>query len=186
MPVELISFTGNKQGKTNVVKWQTSRELNIATFEIERSTDGVTFLLKGNKTPKGTASTGSSYDLVDDKPNMGNNYYRLKITDNDGTVRYSNVINLPFESKVAVISTIYPNPTKGNLNVSVFSPKDEDVTVLIHNTDGKVLFQQYIAVQASVQKQIVVDASLFAKGLYTISLVDNAGVPVSTVKFAKE
>jgi len=43
LPIELISFTGRKEGAVNILQWATASELNNDFFKIQRSTNGVDF-----------------------------------------------------------------------------------------------------------------------------------------------
>ena len=78
LPVELSEFTADYQPDVHVVDlfWSTASERINDRWEVEKSTDGVNFeiinVVKGN----GTTNTESQYYTVDEKPNIGMNYYR--------------------------------------------------------------------------------------------------------------
>ena len=94
------------------LRWSTGIEHNAAQFEVQRSADGSVFEkitavpVKGNN---------SEYQLVDQHPNEGANYYRLKQIDLDGRFKLSNVAMAKWEAG-AVIG-VFPNPTSGHFNI---------------------------------------------------------------------
>ena len=63
LPVEMVDFRGYTKGGKNYLSWETTNELNIAHFDIERSDNGKDFIKIG--TVKGSNST---YQFVDDSP----------------------------------------------------------------------------------------------------------------------
>ena len=93
VPVKLKSFKGSWRDENAILSWQTEFEENVNSFDIQHSTNGIDFKTIGSIEPS-NRSTGSSYTFTH-KPIMpGNNYYRLAMRDNDGTVEYSRIVNL--------------------------------------------------------------------------------------------
>jgi hypothetical protein len=87
----LLQFTAEVQSNTVVLSWRTGVEVNLASFEVQRSTTGTNFYNIGIVEPTGSYS---EYQFVDDnllKQTIRTYYYRLKMVDNDGTVTYSEV-----------------------------------------------------------------------------------------------
>jgi trimeric autotransporter adhesin len=74
-----------------------------------------------------------SYDYLDKSPIKGANQYRLKIEDLNGNISYSNVVTVMY-SNTGVLTTdnilVYPNPTRGALNLNITAP---NTTSLIYN-----------------------------------------------------
>lgn len=94
MPLHLINFYAQKEFQNVLITWITVNEINNMTqFTIERSIDGINF------TPITTMYSQNnyyeeSYSFTDKKPYNGINYYRLKQTDLNGSVSYSNTISI--------------------------------------------------------------------------------------------
>lgn len=136
VPVNIISFSGERAGKENILYWTTSHEENTAHFDLERSADGVHFARLGTVPAAGNSSTEKHYQYNDTDPMQGYNYYRLKIFDTDGTFKYSNIILL----KVSGVSSlsVYPNPTTKTLNVHITGIDDNtNVSAFIFDATGK-------------------------------------------------
>lgn len=97
LPVELVTFTAteNKPGIVSL-KWETKTESNSNYFVIERSNDGINFSEINTVYANGY---GSIYNDEDTDPLTGDNYYRLRIVDNDESYEYSNIIIIRIEER---------------------------------------------------------------------------------------
>ncbi|WP_146202213.1 hypothetical protein [Dyadobacter jejuensis] len=106
LPVTLISFTATKvsggaERSTALLIWQTSSEVNSDRFDIERSQDGKKWSSIGNVAAGGDKSSNTNYSFIDktptyDRTRPGENLYRLKMIDKDGTFAYSRIQSLDF------------------------------------------------------------------------------------------
>ena len=93
IPVELMSFNGKVQNKTDAaLNWQTASERGNAFFDIERSFDGTKFEKIGQIKGNGTSNTPHFYNFIDRNVANGFVYYRLRQTDFDGKEVLSNVV----------------------------------------------------------------------------------------------
>jgi hypothetical protein len=111
LPIELISFKGNvlEDNKVQLV-WSTASEEDNKEFQIEHSTDGLTWNTIDFIQGAGTTSTIRNYKYIHDKPSQGDNYYRLKQIDYSGKINITIIIVVKVLSKLKV----YPNPVGGN------------------------------------------------------------------------
>jgi hypothetical protein len=96
LPVELISFTGEKYLSSVLLKWETASETNNDYFIVERATDQDPFSAIGNVNGNGNSTQLINYSFTDYHPTTGNNYYRLKQTDYNGAFKYSNILSVNF------------------------------------------------------------------------------------------
>ncbi|MBL7815007.1 MAG: T9SS type A sorting domain-containing protein [Saprospiraceae bacterium] len=119
LTAELLTFKGQHTdpkdsfGKGgNVLTWSTANEQNINQFEVERSSNGVSFQKIGEVKAKGS---NSIYRFLDESRIL-QSYYRLKMVDVvTNKVDYSKIISI--ESKGATKVRIYPSVTNGQLIV---------------------------------------------------------------------
>jgi hypothetical protein len=119
LPVELISFTGRKEGDANLLNWSVATEKDNDYFVIERSINGIDFISTGSVDGKGNVNDMQTYSFKDDHPFNGVNYYRLKQVDFNGSFSYSNIIAII--NQQADIN-IYPNPNNGTFVISLMAP----------------------------------------------------------------
>jgi hypothetical protein len=100
LPVEVLSFTATILDSEVQLDWVTATETNNDYFNVQRSTDGINFtsISKINSAYENSTET-LSYSIVDDMPLEGWSYYRLKQTDYDQKVSYSNIVAIEFNKK---------------------------------------------------------------------------------------
>jgi hypothetical protein len=172
LPVELIAFTAEGlENNTAKLIWSTASEFNNDYFEIERSGNDNNWSTIGQVKGNGNSFSLINYSFIDEKPENGTNYYRLKQVDFDGTFKYSSVVAASFTIKSNIAEkndiTIYPNPTndvvwvKSSANVSQQEQKQIDV----FDTKGQ---QLYSAPQKENVQQI--DLKYYENGMYYIKI----------------
>lgn len=85
---DLINFSAKSSGSNIVVTWQTSNEVNVKQFVVERKTVNGNFIELGVVYPQ----ADRNYEFVDKSAFKSYDQiyvYRLKIVDNDGSETYS-------------------------------------------------------------------------------------------------
>ena len=108
VPLKLISFKGRIVDNKIQLDWQTAQEQNTSHFEIQRSSDGQQFTSIGEVIASGNTNTPKSYQFLDEHPLVENNFYRLKMIDNDNSFEYSSVVKVNMHDKPVI--TVKPNP----------------------------------------------------------------------------
>jgi hypothetical protein len=104
-----------------------------------------------------------------DRNNMNaKNYYRIRVSDNDNKLKYSNMVTLLNNAQSTQVE-IYPNPAKTHftLNTNNFT----NVTLTLTDAMGKVVYTQKL-------DQSVTSVSLkgIAAGVYQINLANANGM----------
>ena len=91
----MLYFSGKTVNKTNVLTWATATEQNNSGFEVERSTDGTSFIKIGLVHGAGNSTSQKEYSFTDSRVIANRTtYYRLKQIDLDNQFEYSNIISL--------------------------------------------------------------------------------------------
>ncbi|MDB5227923.1 MAG: type sorting protein, partial [Bacteroidota bacterium] len=185
LPVELTSFTGWNEETVNKLLWITASEINTAKYEVQKSLAAATWNTIGEKAAFGNSNQVRTYNFTDNDPVIGNNYYRLKIIDNDGKFTYSNIINIPIgEAVVNSFVNVYPNPTGGLLNVEIQSVGAYESRVVAYDILGMKTYEKVTALNKGINK-LQFDFSLLAKGTYILQFTDS-DAKLHTTKFVKE
>lgn len=117
LPVSLTNFRIQNSEQTALLLWETESEENSAYFVVERSEEGLSFGSIGTVPAKGNSDQKHYYQLADSNPLIGTSYYRLKMVDLNGSIRYSPIISSQRTSPIQVI----PNPTNGTFHVTGLS-----------------------------------------------------------------
>jgi len=133
LPVNLTKFQAEKKDKKVVLSWETSREVNSSSFEIEKSNDGKNFSLIGKIAASGNSNTTRGYSFADDQPKNGANFYRLKQFDKDGRFELSPIRSVVFTKAGSIV--VYPNPAADFINLQFESSKKK-ITIQIFNSEG--------------------------------------------------
>ncbi len=170
LPVKLTSFTATAKANIVGLNWETATEVNNRGFGVEKSIDGrnwseLTFV---NASPSNV--NGAKYSAVDQAPVQGMNFYRLRQTDLDGKFAYSAVRQVNFNGMADAIS-VYPNPSKGFVNVLV-NPSSKKVTYSITNITGRSLKSGILLTDGTVNK---VNIQGLPAGVYMLQVTDENG-----------
>jgi len=174
-PVTLVSFTARKNENNSELIWSTSEEINSDYFEVQHSINSKEWRPLGQVEANGQSRTLKSYTFMHLSPAGGENLYRLKMVDNDGTFAFSRIRNLHFYANEEI--NVYPNPVTGKLFV-----KTDDWTrirkVDIYNTSGK---SQFIPMHVNNDNPAVKEFNLqsMPSGIYLIKTTRTNGMIVT-------
>jgi len=174
LPLKLISFTANRNNGNIKLNWITSNEINVNSFVVEESTDGVLFKKIGNVNATNNTQI-NKYNFATVNNSSGNLYYRIKMINSNGSVEYSSIILLKSEKDNAI--TVYPNPVKNNLNISGLS--ENTILKIISVTGQNVLVQNVNATAISINVENL------KAGVYFVEIFSN-GKKVTSKIFIKE
>jgi hypothetical protein len=116
LPVTLLSFDVSVDKENSVLlKWATTLESNSDHFDIEYSLDAKTWQHKADIAAQGESTALTNYQFTDRKTAQGENFYRLKMIDKDGTFAYSRIQSIMVAGMVE--TAFYPNPVSDKLFV---------------------------------------------------------------------
>lgn len=108
LPVTLAYFNAQKLENQAHLTWSTMDETNSSHFEIQRSANGRNWTVIETVTSAGESQVKTTYNTLDSTPLSGENFYRLKMVDADGTFAYSSINRLFFDGQG--FASFYPNP----------------------------------------------------------------------------
>lgn len=121
LPVKLTSFDTKLHSNKVDIDWATSEEVNFSHFIVERSTNGTDFkeiAMIFAEAKRG----GSVYEYADNVSSNASGllHYRLKMVDQDGSFKYSNVriVKLNASNNLVTV-TAYPNPATSELRITI-------------------------------------------------------------------
>ncbi|MDF3026168.1 MAG: hypothetical protein K0S23_475 [Fluviicola sp.] len=122
LPVGLSNFRVNNSDLTSLLLWETENEENSDYFTVQRSEKGSEFESLGVIDAKGNSDQKQFYQFADHKPIPGISYYRLKMTDLNGSLRYSTIVSS--ERKGNPLEII-PNPNNGSFQLTGLEGKNQ-------------------------------------------------------------
>jgi hypothetical protein len=181
LPVELLLFEGSAGETHNLLSWSTTEEINNDYFIVERSTDGINFNPCGVVESTSNDNSVAKYNFKDESILRPVLYYRLKQTDFDETISYSDiiVINRSFSTRVG----IYPCPAQNFLSIAVSNLSKEELSIRITDIRGAEIMT--INRTADEKGIIPIDISHLAPGVYWLFLNNKTSFS-ETLKFQKQ
>jgi hypothetical protein len=184
LPIQLASFSAALQQGSGAVqlKWSTASETNNYGFEVQKTLDSsnvyetiANSFIAGN----GTSVDVHAYSFTDTDVKPGVWYYRLKQTDLDGSVHYSDRIlasNVTGVNERPLPTTFsldqnYPNPFNPSTTVEFALPKDARVNLDVYNVLGQRVATLVDEIRAAGYHSVRFNAGQLASGLYIYRIV---------------
>jgi subtilisin family serine protease len=176
LPVELTAFTASKSGHTSLLQWSTASEAGCLRFDVMRSSDGTNWQTIGAVNCKG--GQPNQYQLTDNNPEKGINYYRLKQVDFSGTFAYSNVQAVAF-SPTGISLTPQINATNATVRFQVVGADAlQNLYLDVFQADGKLVLHEPFLHQ-------IIDIHDWPAGLYLATLFDENGRALAAGKIIR-
>lgn len=168
LPVSLVNFNAQRNGKVNELSWKTSMEQNSSRFIIERSTDGGrNYSDIGQVAAAGNSNTERSYNFTDINPLKGYNYYRLRLVDIDNSFKYSDIENV--RNLGAADFSFAPNPVQQQMKIKLDADKVDKGFISITDLSGKQVYRNNITI-AEGTNNLVVETGKLSSGMYIITI----------------
>lgn len=171
LPFNLITFTGTARGETAKLQWTVSNENDQLTgYEVERSTDNVSFEIIGSVAAKGIGTDRFTYYFTDLSAAKLSSvvYYRLKTKDQDGSLSYTSSVRISFVLSNIYVS-LFPNPAGNITSVRVNSAADETAQISIIDNTGRIVHQKPIVLVKGINN-FELELNDLRAGIYYINL----------------
>jgi Zn-dependent metalloprotease len=176
LPVTLLNFKGGLQNKSVQLSWSVAAQYNISKYIVEHSIDGTSFTELGIVASSNTI--GYNYDYNHQQPSIGDNYYRLKVVNNDGSFKYTSIIKVSLVGKQLLVIT--PNPITDKFTIQYNSNK-KVYGISIVDAYGRMIKEVIVQNNSG---SIDIDATHIPSGTYWIkmTLSNNEIVTTKVVK----
>ncbi|HTL07362.1 MAG TPA: hypothetical protein VL307_03855, partial [Chitinophagaceae bacterium] len=163
--VNLISFTGTAlSGGSNTINWTTDKSASGMYFMLERSSNGTAFsvvsLIKASEN-----AAGNKYHFTDKDAGSGTVYYRLKVSQQDGSSFYSKIIKLRSTEETAIRVTPMPSARKVEVDINGSTADEQFVFQMIDNQGRQLIYLPIQAGHSSVQ------TGNFPDGIYVVKII---------------
>ncbi|HHG85905.1 MAG TPA: T9SS type A sorting domain-containing protein [Bacteroidetes bacterium] len=158
LPVKLTAFNAEVVAEQVEVQWTTIEERHLDFYTIEKSKDQVHFEEVRQVLGALNSNTELNYQVIDPYPFTGNSYYRLKSTDTDGEVTYSEVKMVSFDG-LAGVGIFHVSQTS---QLMVDNLQDHQLNIEIVNVTGQ-LVSSFVA-EAGIQTTY--DTRKLSPGVY--------------------
>lgn len=158
LPVEWIDFNLINGEKQVFIEWTTATEVNSDYFTIERAGNNMVFLPLSKVNASGFSNIAVSYHSIDSNPLEDISYYRLKQTDRDGQIQYS-------QTKAIYRHSSESKPWYDG-NLIHLDQCEEGTQVCIFDYSGKMLEKRMVLSN-------FIDLNQLPAGIYMIQIICN-------------
>ncbi len=172
LPVDFLQFNAVQQNDLVNLNWKvvTSEQLNY--FDVERSTDGISFAAIGRveagNAPVNSASGFNYKDASAGEENSNVLYYRINVVSKDGGRKYSSILVVRLSGIASQKLKVSPNPASSSVSLSFYSALRGNIDIQLLDMTGKVVLKEQQRIEAG-QNIITLDQlSRFSEGVYTI------------------
>lgn len=180
LPVRFLNVKASIKNNEGLVQWKVAGEVNVARYEIEKSSNGLEFEIVGTV----KATRVDYYDFVDRKLLLGNNFYRIKAVDKDGKTSYSDVALLKQNVVTAFTISVLPNPAVNDIKVQATNLEEGNYSIRIVQNNGSVIKEQRFNSNKTFTT-ITVPLQMFAKGAYTLIITNSKGENIYSTQIQK-
>jgi len=182
LPVVLANFQANlTTGKKVAISWTTQQELNSNNFNVQRSSDGISWLNIATIKAAGNSTLPVNYSYTDGTPAKGANLYRVRINDLDGKVGYTEIKNVRINALGKI--SLFPNPSTDRVTISLGEVPAADWSVSLVNNAGQLVFQKKFGKSTT---NVTLPLSAYAEGTYTIEINDGASKQSSKLFISRQ
>lgn len=168
LPIDLLTFTGERDQDKVVLRWATASEVNNDHFVLQRSADEKNFITIGKVPGSGNSTVTNQYLFYDEEPVAGINYYRLQQVDYDGRTTEYPTVALRFDRNK---TELYPNPVEDFSHLAYNSSCDKNIKMKVFDIRGQVILEKDEQVKRG-NNDIRLDLSNLSKGIYFLQLGD--------------
>ncbi|MEZ4684614.1 MAG: T9SS type A sorting domain-containing protein [Bacteroidia bacterium] len=162
--VDDVYFSAKKEGNQSLLRWNSPEASDIQRFTIEHQQEGAEFvpIFQQEKTQE------ISYQYLHSSPAPGLNRYRLRIHQQDGSIRYSRIEELYFEGLQT--ATILPNPGKSDFVLHFHSAAPAKGSLQLLDAQGRVVHRESIVAESAGEQARALDLSRLSAGVYVYKL----------------
>lgn len=181
LPVSIQSFTVSMVNDKVKLDWSTVSEVNSSHFEIERSANSIRFDNIGTMNAKGNSAIINRYSFIDSFPPATKLYYRLRMIDNDGSSKWTNVLSLTNNKQLPSIEIA--NPFASTLKIGILMPENNEVLVKLVSSNGQVLQKEKRNCVAGMN-HFQWNAGNLSRGVYFLQV--QTGVTIITKEIVRQ
>jgi hypothetical protein len=181
LPTLLVSFEAKKAAKeTAELKWKITGNSTPSSFDVIRSGDGINFVKIGTE----SGFVGKlNYEFTDNSILAGNNYYRLKMLDKDGSITYSVIIVVSNGAKGVYINSMMPTMVRDRARLNIYSSVRANMQLVVTDINGRIIQNQAVSINTGNQ-EIWLNAARLSAGIFQVTGYVN-GEKTATFRFIK-
>jgi hypothetical protein len=163
LPINNVtSFKGVLQNNTAQLSWTMPALHDVVLVGVERSVDGVNFSGIGEVLMSDQDNASFSNAIAQ----SGTFYYRLKLTDPQGKVTYSNILVIKNGGSDKQVFKVFPTIANTYTTVNFSSARKETAQLMLVDNMGRMVLKQPFDVQSGVNTALLNGLEKLPAGLY--------------------
>lgn len=170
LDTRLLSFAGRVAGEAAVLHWTTSQEAEAVSFEVERSTDGRSFVAIGTVAGAGNRlATANNYRFTDTASVPGTVYYRVALQQASGRRTLSHTVALRGDAPVVALGSVI-NPFGASLEFEMTVAEWGTVDAALLDAAGRHVRKQSFAAEPGSTNLSFPHTQTLAPGMYILQV----------------
>ena len=166
LPFRLISFNALRKNDHIEISWKTAYEYDVKSFQVEYSFDGRTFQ-PAQSVMASNNMNGSAYEVQHHIAQTGVIYYRLRITNADGSLEYSPIVTTTWDKQTNGVTI--PGIVRNNrLLLTIHEPSFTSLRII--SNLGQTMFVRNISGMKGFNE---INLPELPAGAYVVNLVGN-------------
>lgn len=144
LPLELTWFDLEIDHSDVMLNWKVAGAVGFSNFEIERSTDGISFNTIGKVAAPAAFIAAQQFSFSDKGITAGCHYYRLKMNDLNGKFTYS-PMRVACLNGTAPGMDVLENPLRAGQTAMLYLnywPANQPLEITVSEVGGKVVYRQ--------------------------------------------
>ena len=175
-PAPAVTFTSVNAypyGAQIRVCWNVKDEKATTKYEVEKSINGIDFILVSTTLVTASNATQGNYCWLDGHTAQGTNYYRIKGINIDGTSKYTAIVKV-LVPLTPVAFSVYPNPVKNrSINLKFINQPVGMFEVKLTNINGAAVYKTKIFVSSN-NMVLQLNIASVHNGLYALAVTNAA------------
>jgi len=165
----LLSFSAIQKTNGNELNWELAADCGFTGITIEKSNDGKKFTSIDHKSiPASSQKIKQNY--TDAIQAEGIVYYRLKLHNANGKIRYSDILIMKSKSSAVQGFKVYPNLVESGATISLSANKNENAELTIVDFSGRIMSRQQTRLSPGNNSVQLNDTDRLIAGNYLVVL----------------
>jgi hypothetical protein len=139
LPVKLSSLQAVYHNNQVQLNWFAYAQSNARSFTIEYSQDGRSYTVAGELAAAGSDNQTTPYVYMHAPAFTGTVFYRIRETDVDGNMYYSNMVVVKTGNTLLATTEVFPNPFTATLQISMQLEKAGMIEVALYDASGRMV-----------------------------------------------
>ena len=184
VPVNILSFTGNSSRNCEFkLQLKTNNEINVDRYELEKSTDGVQYVMIQSLLP--TFASTNTYDFSVEDNSYNHCYFRVKVISSDGSFIYSSALKILSQCNPDFSVSASPIPFNENIQLNINLPKKGNVSIKLLNAIGQLIKKENPSLMRGENIWTLRNLGRLSNGSYTLQ-IETADKTIKTIQIIKQ